>query len=123
MRPPPANGDGMAFDSLQSPGVSVVFFARNRLDEDDGLARHAEVQIPREAKNVSLAVEAGRLRAEFDDGAERAQILTILADGVFYTAIARAPRPAMANLRPGFLEIFNSWQIHGRPAAAPGEKP
>jgi hypothetical protein len=116
MLPPPANGDGMAFQSRSVPDASVVFFARNQIEETDGIEQEAASLLPSDAENVSRSVGRESFHIEYDHEDLHTEVLSFLQDGVFHTGLARAPRKALERFRPKFREILKTWKIHGRPA-------
>ncbi|GHU36888.1 hypothetical protein AGMMS50256_34100 [Betaproteobacteria bacterium] len=114
--PPPANGDGMAFQSRSVPDASIVFFARNQIDEAVGIEQEAADTLPDDAESVSKTLTRRSFHIEYEHGDLHTEVRGFLVDGVFHTGLACAPRKALERFRPRFREIFNGWKIHGRPA-------
>jgi hypothetical protein len=114
--PPPANGDGMAFQSRSAPDAGIVFYGRNRIGETDGIEQTAANAVPDDAENVSRTIGRQDFHIAYDHDGLHTRVRVFLADGVFYTALARAPRDALARFEPKFREILETWKIRGRPA-------
>jgi hypothetical protein len=114
--PPSANGDGMAFQSRSTPDAGIVFYGRNRIGETDGIEQAAANAVPDDAENVSRTLNRRDFHIKYDQDGLHTRVWVFLADGIFYTALARAPRDALARFEPKFREILKTWKIHGRPA-------